>query len=162
MLDFSPIVRSIRRRQRPDFSLFRRVPALAHADAGRLTELARHTDRLRLPAGRTVVQAGATARELIVVLAGEAAVLRADGSRAVLGPGAELGGCELLTHERHAATVVATSALDVVVVNGPAVRWAHAEGIARLTPHASAPGDSSRGASLAPRPSFHPPVRLAS
>jgi CRP-like cAMP-binding protein len=149
MFDFSPFVRSIRRRPRPDISLLVRVPALADADPRRLAELVPHTDRLRLPPGRTVVRAGATARELIVVLAGEAAVLHADGTWAVLGPGAEIGGCELVSHERHAATVVATSALEVVVVNGPAVRWAYAEGIARLT-------------RPVPQAEFHPTVRLAS
>jgi CRP-like cAMP-binding protein len=156
MFDFSPVarsVRSIRRRQRPDIRLLLRVPALTHADPRRLAELARHTDRLRLPPGRTVVRAGATARELIVVLAGEAAVVHADGVRALLGPGAEIGGCEVLSHERHAATVVATSALDVVVVNGPAVRWAAAEGVARLGRGRPAP---------VPQAEFHPTVRLAS
>jgi CRP-like cAMP-binding protein len=152
MFDFSPVarsVRSIRRRPRPDISFLLRVPALAHADPRHLAELAPHTDRLRLPPGRAVVRAGATARELVVVLAGEAAVLHPDGTWAVLGPGAEIGGCELLSHERHAATVVATSALDVVVVNGPAVRWAYAEGIARL-------------ARPVRQAEYHPPVRLAS
>ncbi len=148
------------RRRQPDVGAILRVPAFAHGDPERLAALAPHTDSLRLPPGRTVVRAGATARELIVVLAGEAAVLRADGTRAVMRPGAEIGLCELLMGERHAATVVATSALDVVVVNGPAVRWAHAEGLARLAP--PAPRSTSRpGASPSPRPDLHP-VRLAS
>jgi len=147
-------------RRQPDVGNLLRVPAFAHGDPGRLAEVAPHADSLRLPPGRTLVQAGATARELIVVLAGEAAVLRPDGTHGVLGPGAEIGGCELLSHERHAATVVAVSALEVVVVNGPAVRWAHAEGIARLAPPASS--TSRPGASPAPRPDPHPTVRLAS
>jgi hypothetical protein len=153
--------RITRRRRRPDVGPLLLVPAFAHGDPRRLAELAPHTDKLRLPPGRTLVQAGATARELIVVLAGEAAVLHADGTRAVLRPGAQIGGCELLAHERHAATVVATSALEVVVVNGPAVRWAHAEGIAQLAPPAR-PSVSRPGASRSPRPDSRPTVRLAS
>jgi CRP-like cAMP-binding protein len=131
LLGMFTLPRGVGRRRRPDIGSVLRVPAFAVGDTRRLAELAPHTDSLRLPPGRTVVQAGATARELIVVLAGEAALLHPDGTRAVLRPGAEIGGCELLMGERHAATVVATSALEVVVVNGPAVRWAHAEGIAR-------------------------------
>ncbi|HLM62751.1 MAG TPA: cyclic nucleotide-binding domain-containing protein [Acidimicrobiales bacterium] len=153
--------RITRRRRRPDVGPLLRVPAFAHGDPGRLAELARHTDILRLPPGRTLVRAGATARELIVLLAGEAAVLRADGTRAVLRPGAQIGGCELLGRERHAATVVATSALEVVVVNGPAVRWALAEGIAELAPPASLSA-SRPGASPSPRRDPKPTVRLAS
>jgi CRP-like cAMP-binding protein len=157
MFTLPDIVRSVRRRCRPDISLLLRVPALAHADPRRLAELAPHTDRLRLPPGRTVVRAGATARELIAVLAGEAAVLHPDGTRTVLGPGAEIGGRELTLPERHAATVVATSALEVVVVNGPAARRAYAEGIAQPAPPAARPA-----ASPSPRPDARPTVRLAS
>jgi hypothetical protein len=158
MFTFPRITRS---RRQPDVSSLLRVPAFAHGDPRRLAEMAPHTDTLRLPPGRTVVRAGATARELIVVLAGEAAVVRPDGSGAVLRPGAEIGLCELLMHERHAATVVATSALEVVVVNGPAVRWAQAEGIAQLAPLTSTSA-SRPGASPSPRPDPRPTVRLAS
>src|SRR5918994_7449771 len=83
------------RRRRPDVGSLLLVPAFTHGHPRRLAELAPHTDRLRLPPGRTLVQAGATARELIVVLAGEAAVLHPDGTRTVLRPGAEIGGHEL-------------------------------------------------------------------
>jgi CRP-like cAMP-binding protein len=157
MFTLPDIVRSVRRRRRPDISLLLRVPALAHADPRRLAELAPHTDRLRLPPGRTVVRAGATARELIAVLAGEASVLHPDGTRTVLGTGAEIGGRELALPERHAATVVATTALEVVVVNGPAARRAYAEGIAQPAPPAARPA-----ASPSPRPDARPTVRLAS
>lgn len=156
MFTLPDIIRSVRRRRRPDIGLLLRVPTLAHADPVVLAQLAPHTDRLRLPPGRTVVRAGATARELIAVLAGEAVVLRADGTRTALRPGAELGGHELARSERHAATVVATSALEVVVVNGPAVRWAFAEGIAPPAP-VSRPGTSPT-----PRTDPRPTVRLAS
>jgi hypothetical protein len=143
-----------RRRRRPDIGPLLQVPALARARPRQLAELVPHTSSLRLGRGRTVVEAGTTARELIVILAGEAAVLRPDGSQVVFGPGAEIGGREALSHQRHAATVVATSTLDVVVINGPAVRWAHAEGIAELTPSASTPQSEP-----ASRPQPHHPHR---
>jgi CRP-like cAMP-binding protein len=93
-----------------------------------------HTTCLRLPAGRALVRAGEVARELIVILSGEA-MTEGPGDRLVtLGPGTEIGGREALRHERHATTVVAATPLDVVVVTGPSLRWADAVGVARLAP----------------------------
>lgn len=110
------------------------VPALAGADPRRLTELVPHTDRLRLPPGRVLALAGATARELVVLVEGHAAVLGPDGRREVIGPDTEIGGAELLTHARHPATVVTVSEVEVVVVSGPAMRWAFVEGLAQIEP----------------------------
>jgi CRP-like cAMP-binding protein len=93
--------------------------------------MARHSDRLHVPPGRTLVRAGETARELIVIVAGEATVRRRDGTTARLRAGDEIGGREVLRRERHADTVVAASPIEAVVVNGPAVRWAHQVGAAR-------------------------------
>jgi CRP-like cAMP-binding protein len=94
--------------------------------------MARHSDRLRLPPGRTLVRAGETARELIAIVTGEAAMLRFDGTVARLRAGDEIGGGEVVRHERHTATVIAASPIEVVVVNGPAVRHAHQVGAARF------------------------------
>jgi hypothetical protein len=46
----------------------------------------------------------------------------------VLRAGDEIGAGELVRDQRHAATVVATGDVEVVVVNGPAARWALREG----------------------------------
>ena len=80
------------RRRRPDVGLLLDVPALADAGPSRLADLAPHADRLRLPAGRTIARAGATARELVVVVSGQAARLSDDGRPALLPAGAEIGG----------------------------------------------------------------------
>ena len=45
-----------------------------------------------------------------------------------------MGGREVLAGARHPATVVATTPVEVLVVDGPALRWAVAEGVARLAP----------------------------
>ena len=119
---------SRRRRRHQDVGRLRAVPALRGADPRRLAELAAHTDRLRLPPGRTLVRAGETARELVVVVAGEAAAHH-DGTTTVLRTGAQIGGAELVRRERHPATVVAATEVEVVVVNGPAVLWAVREGL---------------------------------
>jgi hypothetical protein len=67
-----------------------------------------------------------------VILSGEAVALGPDGSRTVLPSGTSFGGHEVVSGSLHAATVVARTAIEVVVLNGPAVRWAQAAGIARL------------------------------
>jgi CRP-like cAMP-binding protein len=121
------------RRRRPDVGPLLDVSALADAHRSRLADLAPHADRLRLPAGRTIARAGATARELVVVVSGQAAQLSDDGRRAVLPPGAEIGGHEVVDRRPHAVTVVSLTDVEVVVVNGPAVRWAHDEGLLRLS-----------------------------
>lgn len=128
-----PILRTDRRHRRrgTDVSVLLDVPSFRDGDPRGLAPVVRHSDRLRLRPGRTLVRAGETARELIAIVAGEATVVGGDGTVARLGPGDEIGGGEVLRNERHAATVVAASAVEVVVVNGPAVRWAHQVGAAR-------------------------------
>jgi CRP-like cAMP-binding protein len=120
-------------RRRPDIGPLLDVPALAGAGRRRLADLAPHADRLRLPAGRTIARAGATARELIVVVSGRAARLSPDGRMAVLPAGAEIGGHELVDRRPHPATVMSLTDVELVVVNGPAVRGAHDEGLLRLS-----------------------------
>jgi hypothetical protein len=126
-------------RPRPDVGPLLRVPALTQADRRRLAELVPSTDVLRLPPGQALVTAGAPAAELIVLLSGQVAVLHPDGTGAVLRAGTQVGLHELLAYRRHAATVVALTPLEVVVVNAPAVRWAHAEGLVRYAPPATPP-----------------------
>lgn len=105
------------------------VPVLDGADPRQLAELVPHTDRLRLPPGRVLALAGATARELVVIVSGEAVVLGAGGGRTFVGADTEIGFPQVLTHERHTATVMTVSEVEVVVIAGPAIRWAHLEGL---------------------------------
>jgi CRP-like cAMP-binding protein len=128
----SSFTRSPHRRRRPDIGPLLQVPAFRHCAPEELTELAWHTDRLRLPAGRVLARAGDRARELVVIVSGEAAVMQGGQRVNVLAAGSEIGGRETLRHERYDDTVVAASDVEVVVVNGPAVRWAYDEGIGNL------------------------------
>lgn len=109
-----------------------------------------HTDRLDLSPGQTVTRGGEAARELIVVLAGKAVAVHPDGRRAELGPGCGLGTPELLDRRAHTVTVVAGEGLEVLVVNGPAVRWAYAEGLARALGTSIAAGLRPAPAASAP------------
>jgi CRP-like cAMP-binding protein len=122
------------RRRRPDVGPVLDVPALREAPGRHLMDLAPHADRLHLPAGRVIARAGHTARELIVVLAGQAALLSQDGrTAAVLSAGAEIGGHEVVERSPHPATVVSLTDVEVVVVDQSAVLWAQHEGLLHLS-----------------------------
>jgi CRP-like cAMP-binding protein len=103
------------------------LAALAPFDGwtdGERRPLDAHTDRLRPRPGTVVARAGTPAREAVAVVAGHVTARGGplDGRR--FGPGSWLGGDELLAGRAHAATLVAGRDLEVVVVNGPAFRWA--------------------------------------
>jgi hypothetical protein len=87
--------------------------------------LGRHADRLRLREGTVIAERGRHAHEVVAILAGE--VRTADGpAGAPLEPGAWVGPRQLLAGEPHDRTLVAGPGVDVVVLNGPAYRWAAA------------------------------------
>lgn len=87
--------------------------------------LGRHADRLRLREGTVIAERGRHAHEVVAILAGE--VRTADGPAAApLTPGAWVGPRQLLAGEPHDRTLVAGPGVDVVVLNGPAYRWAAA------------------------------------
>lgn len=92
-----------------------------------LRPLAPNVDRLQLPAGAVLARDHDLPRELIVVVEGSLTAVDHEGRRRTLGAGASVGGEELLTGREHHETVVADTPLEVLVVNGPAFRWAAAE-----------------------------------
>jgi CRP-like cAMP-binding protein len=89
-----------------------------------LAPLIPHADRLRLAEGTVVVREGHRARQLVIVVAG--ALLATRGGRPVgaLGPGTWIGGDEVLADRAHDSTLVALEGVEVLVLNGPAYRWA--------------------------------------
>lgn len=110
-------------RSRPDTSVLRTAPPFTRYDDRALAPLARHADRLDLPAGVALARRGERAREAAVVVAGEAIVI-GGGGVARLGPGEWVGAREALAGTAHATTVVAGDGLRVVVLPAPALRWA--------------------------------------
>jgi CRP-like cAMP-binding protein len=111
----------LRRRPRADLSAvapFDRYPARS------LRPLIPHTDRLRVTPGTIVVREGRLVRELIVVLEGELTASRDGHGRGRIGPGTLVGAGELVLGGTHPVTLVAGSPLDLLVVHGPAYRWA--------------------------------------
>ncbi len=118
-----------RRHRRPDIDPLLAVPALRDADRRHLALLAAHADRVRLPPGHTLARAGDTARELIAVVSGQAAVVAPDGRGAVLHAGAQIGLDEVVGGRRHTATIVTTTEVEAVVLTVPAVLWAEQVGL---------------------------------
>jgi CRP-like cAMP-binding protein len=89
-----------------------------------LAPLAVHADRLRLRDGTVVAREGRWAREVAVVVAGVLLAHRGDRPIGLFGPGTWVGAGELLDDRPHPVTLVAGEGLEVLVVTGPAYRWA--------------------------------------
>jgi CRP-like cAMP-binding protein len=114
----------VRARRRPDVALLAEVPPFDRYARTSLAPLIPHADRLRLAEGTVVVHEGHRARQLVIVVAG--ALLATRGGRPVgsLGPGTWIGGDEVLADRAHDCTLVALEGVEVLVLNGPAYRWA--------------------------------------
>ena len=111
-------------RTRPDLSALAGVEPFDRYDGRALAPLAAHADRLTVPAGTPLAQEGRRARQVVVVVAGDAVVTRCGAEVGRLGPGAWLGARESLAGAPHAETVVAGDGLAVLVLPDPAFRWA--------------------------------------
>lgn len=110
--------------QRADLSAFAGVPLFAGHDRRWLAPLAPHVDRLALAPGATVALEGRRHHEVVVVVAGEVAVTRDGREVGRLGPGAVIGGREEVEGTAHTATCLAGDGVEVLVLTGPAFRWA--------------------------------------
>ena len=113
----------LRRRAAPDTALLAVAP-FAGYPARMLRPLTGHADRLRPAAGTSLAREDGRADQFMVVLGGEVVVHRDGQPVDRLGPGTQLGATELLQGTRHDRTLVAGPDLEILVVNGPAFRWA--------------------------------------
>jgi CRP-like cAMP-binding protein len=111
------------RRAAADLSLLAVAPFDRYPERA-VRPLAGHADRLRLREGTELACEQHRADEFVVVLSGEV-IAHCDGQEVGrLGAGAHIGAAELLHGTRHAHTLLAGCDLDVLVVYGPAFRWA--------------------------------------
>ena len=83
-----------------------------------LQTIARASDELSIPAGKTLVEQGDVGRECFVILEGTAAVMLNGRKVASLGPGAYFGELSLLDKGPRTATVIAETPMSVLVL-GP-------------------------------------------
>ena len=81
-----------------------------------LQKIARASDEVDVPAGKTVVEQGTTGRECYVILDGEAMVKRNGRKVASLGAGDPFGELALLDRGERTATVEAVTPLRVLVI----------------------------------------------
>lgn len=81
-----------------------------------LQAVARASDEVDLPAGRTLCEQGNIGREAFIILDGTAEVRRNKKKVATLGAGACVGELALLDHGPRTATVVAGTDLKVLVI----------------------------------------------
>jgi CRP-like cAMP-binding protein len=81
-----------------------------------LRAVAKASDEITLPAGKTLCEQGAIGREAFVIVSGTAEVRRNKRKVATLGPGACVGELALLDHKPRTASVVAATDLTVLVI----------------------------------------------
>jgi CRP-like cAMP-binding protein len=86
-------------------------------------ELAPHVDRLQVRPGTLLARRGELARSVVVVLSGTVRAERGAQSWSG-GRGTQIGGHEVLQGGVHDVAWYALSDVEVLVVNGPAYRWA--------------------------------------
>jgi CRP-like cAMP-binding protein len=94
------------------------VPLFASCSRKELQTIARASDELSIPAGKTLVEQNDVGRECFVILEGSASVKRNGRKVATLGPGAYFGELSLLDKGPRTATVTADTPLTVLVL-GP-------------------------------------------
>lgn len=112
------------RKRSADVARLRAVAPFDQCADDALRVLAPHADHLHVRAGTVLAREGASAREFIVVLSGRVTAMRSDTAVDQAGAGTQIGGSALVDDVAHDATWMADSDLDVLVVNGPAYRWA--------------------------------------
>ena len=111
-------------RRRADPSVLMGVAPFDRYRRRALEPLAAHADRLRVPSGTVVAREGHLVREMVIVLSGALLATRDKQPVGAFGPGTAVGGAELLTGAVHRATLVAGEGLEVLVLAGPAFRYA--------------------------------------
>lgn len=92
------------------------VPLFSACSKKELQEVARHSDQVDLPAGRTLCEQDSIGREAFVILEGSADVRRNNRKVATLGPGDCVGELALLDHGPRTATVTAATDVSVLVL----------------------------------------------
>ena len=81
-----------------------------------LQAVAKRTDEVTIPAGKTLCEQGTIGREAFIIVSGTAEVRRNKKKLADIGPGTCVGELSLLDHQTRTASVIATSDLTVLVI----------------------------------------------
>ena len=109
-------------RRNAKVELLKAVPLFARCSKKELEAIAAEADELELPAGRDLAVEGASGREFVVIVAGEADVRRKGRRINTLRDGDFLGEIALLTGAPRTATVMSTSPCHVLILTDRAFR----------------------------------------
>jgi CRP/FNR family transcriptional regulator, cyclic AMP receptor protein len=95
------------------------IPLFAPLSKSERKAVAQHADEVTIEQGTRIIEQGGVANELLVIVRGTADVLDGEALIAQLGPGDVIGEIGLLRYSRRTASVIATSAIDAIVIYGP-------------------------------------------
>jgi CRP/FNR family transcriptional regulator, cyclic AMP receptor protein len=98
------------------------LPLFSSLGKGELRNIASHTDQVEMREGEELLHQGDFAYEFMVIVDGQAQVIRDGEEVAELGPGDFLGEIAALDKGHRNATVVASSAMTVVVMTARDLR----------------------------------------
>ena len=112
--------------------------------ADQLAALLPNADVIDVAAGTVIAEGGASAQQFVGIVDGYVEALDEHGRTTVVGPRGQIGARELLDDRAHSVTLAARTAATLVVVFGPAFRWAAGDlGVAaaleRATPSPASP-----------------------
>ena len=93
------------------------VPLFADLDRKELEEISSLATETQVKAGKVLTQQGAHGNEFIVILEGEAEVVRDGDLLATIGPGTYFGEIALLSERPRGATVTAKTDMSIAVIN---------------------------------------------
>jgi CRP-like cAMP-binding protein len=93
-------------------------------DADQLATLLPNADVIEVAAGTVIAQAGTSAQQFVGIVDGYVEAVDEHGRTTVMGPREQIGARELLDDRAHSVTLTARTATTLVVVFGPAFRWA--------------------------------------
>jgi CRP/FNR family cyclic AMP-dependent transcriptional regulator len=102
--------------------LLKRIPLFEGCTRDELAQIASLADELHLPGERELTHEGSTGKELVVLVDGEADVMRDGKLVAGIGPGDFVGEIALVTGQPRTATVRTRGPSDVLVLSAQAFR----------------------------------------
>ena len=105
-----------------DVTRLREIPLFGSLPKKQLTAAAQLADEIKVDAGDHLVDEGRFAHEFFLIEDGTADVIHDGAVVAELGPGDFFGEIALIKTERRAATVIAKTPMNLVVIFGPNFR----------------------------------------
>ena len=109
-------------RKNAKIELLKRVPLFERCSKRELAEIASLADELDLPAARDLTREGASGREFLILVDGQADVVKNGRRVNDLGPGDFIGEISLITGEPRTATVRTRGPARILVVTAAGFR----------------------------------------